>query len=746
MLFLAMALWNTSIMNAQVTLTYRLPDTGQTGSFTAVQGEDSDFTIRPPSFSDPGDGTVTDLVTGLVWQKTDGGEMTFEQAISYCEGLTLGGHDDWRLPTGMELFSINHYDHSNPALDPAFFTPTQAGYWWTSETRADDASQVWVVNAGGGIGAHPKNETVSAGGSKRFHARAVRSIAPTAAGDRFMDNGDGTISDLLTGLVWQKVKSPGLLTWEQALEYAGSLVLAGKSDWRLPNVKELQSLNDPARVKPSFNTGFFSGITGGNFWSSTTLQNNPARAWDLNVDYGIVSYNEKTITEQALLVRGPEDPAVAVDEVSIPSGEYQMGDHFGFFDPNHPSDEIPIHLVKVDSFNMARMETTNQQFLAFLNDYLEQGLVEVRNHIVYLKGDSDRVCFTTQYEPWYSIGFEGSSFSISDFRASHPMVGVMWPGAASFCNWLSQANGLQACYDPETWTCDFTRNGYRLPTEAEWEYAGRGGHLDPYLNYPNGNNVIANQANIPQSGDPYETGPYPQSTPVGFYDGSLRLKSDFNWPGNAASYQTSDGANGFGLYDMQGNVWELLNDWYGQNYYSVSPYDNPKGPETGFIMPDGKPYRGMRGGNWYNGYTINGVNDGHSRVSNRNPSYYRGPQDPDHPWYHVGFRVARKYGSTLSSDDKQQAATPTSLVLLQNVPNPCRGSTLLKYFLPGEEPAVIMVFNLLGAGIITRDEGTRGPGWHTCTLHVAGLPNGVYVCRITADSHAATIRVVVIND
>ena len=49
----------------------------------------------------------------------------------------------------------------------------------------------------------------------------------------------------------------------------------------------------------------------------------------------------------------------------------------------------------------------------------------------------------------------------------------------------------------------------------------------------------------------------------------------------------------------------------------------------------------MRGGNWYNGYLTAGVNDGHSRVSNRNPSYYRGPQDPNHPWYHVGFRIAR---------------------------------------------------------------------------------------------------------
>jgi phosphatidylethanolamine-binding protein (PEBP) family uncharacterized protein len=84
---------------------------------------------------------------------------------------------------------------------------------------------------------------------------------------------------------------------------------------------------------------------------------------------------------------------------------------------------------------------------------------------------------------------------------------------------------------------------------------------------------------------------------------------------------------------MTGNVWQLVNDWYGRDYYAYSPAENPPGPASGSIMPDGKPYRGMRGGNWYNG------ENGHSRVSNRNPSYFRGPQDPNHPYYHLSFRV-----------------------------------------------------------------------------------------------------------
>jgi formylglycine-generating enzyme required for sulfatase activity len=337
----------------------------------------------------------------------------------------------------------------------------------------------------------------------------------------------------------------------------------------------------------------------------------------------------------------------SISEALIPGGSFEMGDHFGFVDPQHPSDEIPIHTVEVDSFYMGRTETTNRQFLDFLNSALTLGTIEVKSKIVYLKGKTDIVCYTSQYESWYSISYSGTDFSMADFRANHPMVGVMWYGAAMYCNWLSEQDGLQPCYTTGTWTCDFTKSGYRLPTEAEWEYAARGGHTNPYYNYPNGNAVDVTQANLPNSGDPYEAGSYPLTTPVAFYDGTLKQKADYNWPGSASSYQTSNGMNGYGLYDVQGNVWELVNDWYGQDYYSVSPFDNPTGPTSGTVMPDGKTYQGMRGGNWYNGYDLNGVNDGHSRVSNRNPSYYRGPQDPNHPWYHVGFRVARRCPSAV---------------------------------------------------------------------------------------------------
>jgi hypothetical protein len=281
-----------------------LPDTGQTTSYTSTEGEDADFTINSPSYTDNGNGTITDNITGLIWQKTDGGEMTFESASSYCESLNLGGYSDWRLPSCVELFSINSYDKVNPALNTLYFTKTAAEYWWTSEVRADNASNVWVVNAGGGIGAHPKTETISAGGAKKFHARAVRNPQTPSNTEHYKENGDGTVTDNFTGLVWQQSKAQNLMTWEEALRYASGLTLAGASDWRVPNVKEIQSLNDTKLIKPSFNKNYFTNVQSGNFWTSTTMVNDPAKSWDINVDYGIVSYNDKTLKENVLCVRG----------------------------------------------------------------------------------------------------------------------------------------------------------------------------------------------------------------------------------------------------------------------------------------------------------------------------------------------------------------------------------------------------------------------------------------------------------
>ncbi|MEI8047316.1 MAG: DUF1566 domain-containing protein [Bacteroidota bacterium] len=731
-------------LQAQKLRQFTLPESGQTTGFTATPGEDADFIINPQSFTDNGDGTITDNVTRLVWQKTDGGEMTYENAAVYCNNLSLAGYTDWSLPTGIELFSLNYYNQINPALNTAYFTITTAEYWWTSESRVDDATKIWLVNAGGGIGAHSKTETISAGGTRRVHVRAVRKpVTTTFPAPHFTDLGNGTIRDNFTGLIWEKIQSPNTMAWEEALVYSRNSTLANNTDWRLPNVKELQSLNDVTLSKPSFDKTFFTNCLSGNYWSSTTLQNTSAKAWDINIDYGIVSYNDKTLNENVLLVRGGlSNLDLNISEVMIPGGDFLMGDHFGFVDPGHPSDETPIHNVLVDSVYISKTEITNGQFLAFLNTSLLAGTIRVDNNRAHLTVDTNTLCLTNQVAAFYSIKYSNTGFAMADCRSEHPMVGVMWLGAVAYCNWLSLQNGLQECYDLTTSVCDFTKNGYRLPTEAEWEHAGRGGQYNPYFNYPWGNDQDVTKANWPQSGDPYETGSYPLTTPVGFYDGSLRQKSDYNWPGTAANYQTTNGSNAFGLYDMAGNVWELINDWYGQNYYSISPYDNPKGPDAGFIMPDGKPYRGMRGGNWYNGYTTTSINDGHSRVSNRNPSYYRGPQDPNHPWYHVGFRVARNCtGYTAGIDDKE--INPS--ILEQNFPNPFQTTTTIRFKLSSPQLVTLTIYNKLGQTIKTLVNGKLDEGIHDYQCDLGNCPDGVYYYSLQLEKMKYTKKMIILN-
>jgi len=329
-------------------------------------------------------------------------------------------------------------------------------------------------------------------------------------------------------------------------------------------------------------------------------------------------------------------PAPIPGFVTIPGGEFEMGDHHNLGGMEHGNDEVPVHTVRVDRFYMAATETTNRQYCAFLNGAFGQGTIRVEDGVVYGKGGDEPYFDTSAADSASSIRFDGERCSVEPNRDQHPVVCVRWFGAAACCNWLSRKNGYQPCYDLTTGNRDYSASGYRLPTEAEWEYAGRGGLYGPYYIFPWGNDADTLRANWPKSGDPYETGPLPFTTPVGFYNGELHHKIDFTWPGDQATYQTRDGSNGYGLYDMSGNVWEWVGDWYDHHYYADSPGENPTGPERGQPMRDGKPYRVLRSGSWYNGLY------GHARVSNRNPSYYRGPDDPNHSFYHIGFRLVLK--------------------------------------------------------------------------------------------------------
>lgn len=278
----------------------KLPDTGQSTSYSAIFGEDSDYSINTPSFTDNGNGTIKDNITKLIWQKTDGGEMTWETSHNYCNQLNIGGYN-WRLPDSHELFGILDHD-KNPAINYQVFTNNNAEYWWTSQTRFDDTTKVWVVNSGGGIGAHAKNETISAGGTRRIHTRCVKNVIWQQI---YVDNGNGTITDKKTGLIWQKIPLSTTKNWFQALYYAENLAFAGYDDWRLPNIKELQSISEINFANPSVNPTFFPSTNSSIYWSSTTLKSpDTTKAWTVDFQFGLASYNLKNENHYIRCVRG----------------------------------------------------------------------------------------------------------------------------------------------------------------------------------------------------------------------------------------------------------------------------------------------------------------------------------------------------------------------------------------------------------------------------------------------------------
>lgn len=322
----------------------KLPDTSQTLDTTATPGEDADYTLNAQSFADNGNGTVTDNITGLMWQKVDNGESTWESAVTNAAGVTTGGHSDWRLPTPSELFSIFNHDNGNPALNTTYFPNNSpaAGYWWTSDLYGSSTTNVWCANSGGGLGPKPKTETLSAGGVLRYHARYVRGAKPTN-GHNYVNNDDGTVTDLDTALMWTQVPGSSR-AWDAALSYAEGLTTGGFSDWRLPNVKELQTLTDYARASatgsatlPAIQRTLFPAATANAYWSSTTLKSGATttEAWVVEFginsastpprnSQGIISYGVKTETYPVFAVRTASlvqtDIAVTENGASLTDG------------------------------------------------------------------------------------------------------------------------------------------------------------------------------------------------------------------------------------------------------------------------------------------------------------------------------------------------------------------------------------------------------------------------------------------
>jgi formylglycine-generating enzyme required for sulfatase activity len=237
---------------------------------------------------------------------------------------------------------------------------------------------------------------------------------------------------------------------------------------------------------------------------------------------------------------------VGIKYVKIPGGSFSMG---------QTGKAEPIHTVTLTAFEMSTTEITQGQYKAVMGS----------NPSYYTGGDN------------------------------LPVDQVSWWDAIRFCNALSANAWLDKCYSESTGECDFTKKGYRLPTEAEWEYACRGGKQ--YMYGTDDGTVSSSKAN---------------------YGGNVRYPMDVgNYP-----------ANPYGLYDMTGNVREWCNDWYG--IYTSESVTNPTGPSTG-------SYRVIHGGAW--GDMVFPFNSNVTVTASARGYEYPGDRD-----WETGFRVVRRPG------------------------------------------------------------------------------------------------------
>jgi hypothetical protein len=285
-------------------------------------GQDSQYPGNAPSYLDNGDGTVTDLVTGLMWQQTPDlvSKSTWQEAVDGASAFTLATYDDWRLPTIKELYSLMDFRGvtgtdeagSTPYIDTDYFDFVygdesagerfiDAQYWsataYVGSTMNGDATAFGVNFADGRIKGYPSEPVGPPGDefSMESFVRYVRGGDDYGTND-FVDNGDGTVTDLATGLQWQQDDSGGGLNWQDALAYAESLDLATYDDWRLPDVKELQSIVDysrapdatePGAVGPAIDPIFGMSDSDAWFWSGTTHKDGPTLEWASYVCFGI---------------------------------------------------------------------------------------------------------------------------------------------------------------------------------------------------------------------------------------------------------------------------------------------------------------------------------------------------------------------------------------------------------------------------------------------------------------------------
>lgn len=245
-------------------------------------------------------------------------------------------------------------------------------------------------------------------------------------------------------------------------------------------------------------------------------------------------------------------PPSMIELVRVAGGSFLMGSPSS--EAGSDTDERPQHRVTVSSFMIGKYEVTVGEFRAFVKATGYSTEAET--------GDGAYVWTGSEWKKRADANWNNPGFEQTD---RHPVNCVSWNDAVAYCNWLSSKQGLQKVYtiNGTDVRADLSKNGYRLPTEAEWEYAARGGSQSRGYQYSGSND----------------------GGQVGWY------------PGNSGSTTHAVGTkvpNELGLYDMSGNVWEWCGDWYGS--YSGSQQAYPMGASSGNS-------RVIRGGSWYSSGT-----------------------------------------------------------------------------------------------------------------------------------------------
>ncbi len=277
--------------------------------------------------------------------------------------------------------------------------------------------------------------------------------------------------------------------------------------------------------------------------------------------------------------------------VLVEGGSYKMGNSGSIATLKGDKDEKPVHTVKVNDFYIGKYEVTVGEYKQFIQDASANDLINKRGeHKMPKQPDSTWLTEHPDTKKFYPLPTQRWWGWVDNL----PMHHITWYEAAAYCNWLSEKEGLQKCYfenEDGAIECNLSRNGYRLPTEAEWEYAARGGKNSSGTMYA-GSATAAD---------------------VAWYDETSYLKG----PSKVGSKKPNE----LGIYDMCGNVWEWCTDYYLDKYYEKSPVDNP-------VNTTQTAWRVIRGGSWH-------YNAEYATVTSRD-----GPE-PTFTNYNYGMRLAR---------------------------------------------------------------------------------------------------------